>query len=138
MAMFCARITFWKKGAGFHGGVVGDDHKQTSADASESGDRAGRRSAAPLFVHFMRGVDAQLKEMRAGVDKLLDPLASREPALFVLGFDGFWAAALGDLLFFVLDLRKEIDDLAAVFREVRRLGVDAGFQDGRGHSQASR
>ena len=122
--------------AGFHRGVVGDEHERAAADAREAGDRASRGRAAPFFVHFVGGVDAQFEEMRAGIDELGDAFARGEPALLVLRLDGFCAAALRDLLFFVLDLRDEIDDFAAVFGEVGRLGVDAGFQDGRRHSQS--
>ena len=125
-----------EKRAGFYGGVVGDEHEHAAADACEAGDRACRGCAAPFFVHFVRGVGAELKEMRAGIDQLRDAFARGEPAFFVLRLDGFRAAALRDLRFFVLDLSDEIDDLAAVFGEVRRLGVNTGFQDGRRHSQS--
>ena len=127
-----------EKRAGFHGGVVGDDHERAAADAREPGYRSGRRRAAPLFVHFVGGENAQLEKLRAGIDQLRDAFARREPAFLVLRFDGFRAAALANLLFFVLDLGEEIDDAAVVFFEVGRLRVDAGFQDGRSHSQTSR
>ena len=125
-----------EKRAGFYGGVVGDEHEHAAADAGEAGDGACCGRAAPLFVHFPGGVGAQLEEMRAGIDQLRDAFARGEPAFFVLRLDRFGAAALRDLLFFIFDLSDEIDDLAAVFGEVGRLGVDGGFQDGRRHSQS--
>jgi hypothetical protein len=74
--------------------------------------------------------------MRAGIDQFRDAFAGGEATLFVLRFGRFGAAALGDLLLFILYLSNEIDDFSAVFGEVGRLGVDAGFQDGRRHSQS--
>ena len=47
-----------KEGPGFHGGIVHDEHDHATFDASESGDDAGGGSAAPVFVHFVRGVEA--------------------------------------------------------------------------------
>ena len=74
--------------------------------------------------------------MRTRIDELCDAFARGEAALFMLRFDRFRAAAAGDLFFFILDLGDEIDNFAAVFGEVGRLGVDGGFQDGRRHSQS--
>src|ERR1700759_1039851 len=74
--------------------------------------------------------------MRAGIDEFGDAFACRETAFFVLRFDGFGAAALRDLLFFVFDLGDEIDDFSTVLSELGRLSVDGGFQDGRRHSQS--
>ena len=125
-----------EKGAGFYGGVVGDEHEHAAADASEASDGACCGGAAPFFVHFEGGVGAQFEEMRAGIDELGDAFARGEAAFFVLRFDRFGAAALGDLRFFIFNLSDEIDDFAAVFGEVGRLGVDGGFQDGRRHSQS--
>ena len=90
---------------------------------------ACRRSAAPFFVHFMGSVNAKLEEVRARVNQLCDAFASGQAAFFVLRFDGFRAAAGTNLFFLILDLRNKIDNLAAIFGEVWRLGVDAGFQD---------
>ena len=39
--------------AGFHGGVVGDDHHAAACDMAEAGDRACGGRAAPFFVHFV-------------------------------------------------------------------------------------
>ena len=44
-----------------------------------------------------------LEEMRAGIDEFGDAFAGGEAAFLVLGFDGFGAAALADLFFFVFD-----------------------------------
>ena len=98
-----------KKCAGLHGCVVGDEHECASANFRETGNgpRGGR--AAPFFVHFVGGVDAQLEKLRAGVDELGDAFARRQPAFFVLRFDGFCAATLADSLFFVFDFCEEID-----------------------------
>ena len=55
------------------------------------------------------------------IDQLGNAFARCEPAFFVLRFDGFRAAALANLLFFVLYFGEEIDDAAVIFFEVRRL-----------------
>ena len=94
--------------SGFHRRVVGDDHHQAPADPRQAGNRARRRRAAPFLVHFVRGVDSQLKKRSVRIDQLGDALARRQAALFVLRFDGFRAAALVDLGFLILDFRDQI------------------------------
>ena len=85
-----------EKRAGFHRGVIGDDHHAAPADARQPGDRSRRRRAAPFLVHFVRGVEAQLEKLRSRIDQLGDALARRQPPFFVLRFDGFRAAALAE------------------------------------------
>ncbi len=79
----------------------------------------------------------KFEELRARIDQLRDAFARREPAFFVLRFDGFCAATLANLFFFVFYFCEEVNDAAVVFFEVGRLRLDAGFQDGRSHSQTS-
>jgi len=76
------------------------------------------------------GVEAELEEVRAGIDEGGDAFAGGEAGFFVLGFDGFGAAALVDLLFFVFEGGEEFDEARGVFLEVGGFGVDGGFQDG--------
>ena len=68
--------------------------------------------------------------MRAGVDEGGDAFAGGEAGFLVLGLDGFGAAALEDLLFFVFVGGEEFDQAREVFLEVWGFGVDGGFQDG--------
>ena len=128
----------WEKGAGFYGGVISDEHERAPANFSEPGDRSRRRRAAPLCVHLVSGENSKLEELGTGIDQLRDAFARRKPAFFVLRFDGFRAAALANLFFFVLNFCEEINDAAVIFFEVGRLRLHAGFQDGRSHSQTSR
>ncbi len=93
-----------EKRAGFYGGVVDDEHEGAAADTRESGDDACAGRAAPFFVHFVGGVGAELKEMRAGIDEFLDALAAGQAAFFVLRLDGLGAAAGVDLFFFIFQL----------------------------------
>jgi hypothetical protein len=127
-----------EKRAGFHGRVIGDEHKSPSADFCESGDRSCRGRAAPLLVHFVSGENAQLKKLRARVYQFGDAFPRCEAAFLVLRFDSFCTAALANLFFFVLNFCEEINNAAVVFFEVGRLRLHAGFQDGRSHSQTSR
>ena len=62
----------------------------------------------------------KLEKVRAGIDQFGDALAGGEAALFVLGVDGFGAAALADEFFLILDLGKEVDDAAGILLEVRQ------------------
>ncbi len=121
-----------EEGAGFYGGVVGDDHEEATGNATETGDDAGGGSAAPFFVHFVGGVDAEFEEMSAGIDESGDAFAGGEAILFVLGFDGFGATTLTDLFFLILDGGEEGDHLLGVLFELRGLEIDGGFQGGHG------
>ena len=103
-----------EESAGLHCRVVGDDHEQPPAHLRQARDRAGRGCAAPLLVHAERGVEAQFKERRFGVDQFGDAFARREAALLVLRFDGFRAAALLQDRFLVLDFGEEIHHAARV------------------------
>ena len=113
-----------EKRPGLHRGVVGDDHHPASGHMAEAGDHARRGRAAPLLVHLVGGVEAQLEKLRVRVDQPGDALAGGEASLLVLRLDGLRAAALADALFFILDLRQAIDHLAAVFLERRGIGID--------------
>ena len=104
MAIFWARITFrghGEEGAGLHGGVVDDEHEVAAGDFGEAGDDACAGSAAPLFVHFPGGVDAELEKAGGGVDEFFDALAAGEATFFVLGFDGFGASTDADFFFLI-------------------------------------
>ncbi len=85
-----------EEGAGLDRGVVGDDHHVPALDGTDPGDDAGRRGAAPFAVHAPRRPQAQLEEVRAGVEQPGDALAGRKPALGVLALDRLSAAALAN------------------------------------------
>ncbi len=103
----------------FHGCVVGDNHEHAAGDPPEAGDGSSGGSATPLFVHFPGGVDAEFKEMSAGIDKRGDALAGGEAVLFVLGFDGLGAAAFANLLFFIFERGKQLNHALRILLELR-------------------
>src|SRR5208282_1953945 len=117
-----------KEGASFDGGVVHDEHDHPGLDAGESGDDAGGGGAAPFFVHFVRGIEAEFEE-RAGVGEELDALTRGEARFGVLAFDGFGASAFADFFFFVADLGDEVGERAHVGFEAKRAGVNFGRED---------
>ena len=90
---------------------------------ASAGDHARGRRAAPLFVHAVGGIDAQL-EKSSGIDQQFDALARSEASFVVLVFDGFCAAAFANLFAFIAHLRHEIGQEAHVGLEARRGGVD--------------
>ena len=67
-----------KKGAGFHGRVVGDDHARNAGHLADARDSAGGRNAAPLLIHFVGGPQAEFEKVRAAIEQVLDPLTRRE------------------------------------------------------------
>ena len=117
-----------KEGPGFHGGIVHDEHDHAAFDASESGDDAGGGSAAPVFVHFVRGIEAEFEE-RAGVGEQVDALAGGETRFGVLAFNGFGASALADFFLFVADLGHQVGERAHVGFEAERAGVKFRGED---------
>ena len=90
--------------AGLDRGVVGDDHDPPARDRADAGDDARRRGPAPLGVHAPRGPQAQLEELRAGIEEAGDALAGGEAALGVLALDGLGAAAVADGFFLALEV----------------------------------
>src|SRR6266699_759932 len=94
----------------FHRRVIRDNHEGAPANFGKSSDRARGRRAAPLLVHFERRVNSQLEKLRTWIDQLADTLTRREAAFLVLRFNRFGAAALANLLLFILYFRKELDD----------------------------
>ncbi len=121
--------------SGLHRGVVHDEHHQAAADPRQPRNNAGRRRSAPFLIHLVRGVDSQLEKRGVRIDQPGDAFARRQAALFVLGFDGFGAAALLNFGFLILDLGDQVDHAARILLEVRRvafdLGVDNGTRQGR-------
>src|SRR5207249_8550019 len=89
-----------KEGAGFYRGVVGDQHDQSAAYATEAGDDPCRRRATPFLVHLVCGVEAKLEERAAAVKELVQALPRRQPALVVLRRGGFAPAALANSFLF--------------------------------------
>ena len=85
-----------EEGAGFYGGVVGDDHRQSARDAAEAGDDACGRRAAVVGIHAVRGPQAEFQKLGAGIEEQVEALANRQATLGVLGFGGLCAAALPD------------------------------------------
>ncbi len=57
-----------KKRAGFHGGVVGDDHAGNAGDVADAGDGAGGGNVAPLLVHFVGGPEPDFEKRRALIE----------------------------------------------------------------------
>ena len=123
-----------EEGAGFYGGVVGDDHDRCGRDAARPVIDACGGSAAPFLVHFVGGVDAELEESGAGIEEVRDAFAGGEAAFFVLGVDGLCAAADADFLFLIFELGEEVDDVTVVLLGGGGFQVDGGFKDGSGHA----
>ena len=96
-----------EEGAGLHGGVVGDDHRETAGDAAEATDDAGGGCSAPFFVHAKCGERTQLKEFGSWIEEERDALARCEAPLGVLRVDGFCAAALANGGFLLPERREE-------------------------------
>src|SRR6185437_7628968 len=115
-----------EEGAGFHRGIVHDEHEQAAVDAAQAGNHAGSRSAAPFFVHAVSSVDAQFEQFRAGIEQPGDALAGGEAAFLVLRFDGLGAATLGDLFFFVAQAGNQFGHGPHVLLEALRGGVNGG------------
>ncbi len=113
-----------EKRAGFYRGVVGDDHHQPVANAGQPRERPRCGCAAPFFVHFIRGINAQFKEVCFRINELGDALARRLPPFLMLRFDGLCATALANRFFFVFDFREEVNDEAGILFEIRSLAVD--------------
>jgi hypothetical protein len=55
--------------------------------------------------------------MRAGIDERGYAFTGRQTVLFVLGFDGFCAAALANLFFFILDDGEEFHHALGILFE---------------------
>ena len=87
-----------KKGAGLHGGVVGDDHHPPVRNRADAGDHPGRGGAAPLGIHPPRRPQAQLVKATP-IHKAVNAFPGRQSVLFVLAVDGLLAAAQADLGF---------------------------------------
>ena len=127
-----------KERAGFHRRIVGDNHECPAANFRQARDGARARGAAPLLIHLERCVNSQFEKLPSGIDQLGDALARSQAALFVLRLNCFGAPALANLFLFILDLGEKIDDAARVLFEVGRFAICGSFQDGSGHSIASR
>ncbi len=127
-----------EKRAGFHGGVIRDDHHQTPADTREPRDCSGRGRSAPFPVHLESGVNAQLKKARVVIEQARDPLARREPPFFVLRFDGLRAAAFVNGDFLILDFGDKFDHAAGIFLVRGGIGVDVRRDGGGLHIRRAR
>src|SRR5580704_7828325 len=114
-----------KKRARFYCGVIRDDHYAASGNLREARDGSGRRSATPLFVHLVGGVEPQLEKLALWVDQFGDALAGRQPSLFVLCFNGFCATALTDALFLIFYFRQPINHLPAALLKIDGFRVHA-------------
>ena len=66
-----------EKSTSFNSGVIHDQHEQPAVHMCDRGDNAGPRSAAPLFIHAMRRIDAELKQLCSRIDQQLDALTRR-------------------------------------------------------------
>ncbi len=119
-----------EKCACFYCGIIRDNHHEAARHACEARNRAPRRRPAPFLIHFVSGINTQLKEVCFRVDQPGDALACREPAFFVLPLDRFCASALLQLRFFILDFRKQVHHAARVLLVIRRIAADAGLEEG--------
>ena len=57
-----------EESAGFHGGVVHDEHEHAAVNLANAGDDAGAGRAAPLFVHAVGCERAEFEETGPGID----------------------------------------------------------------------
>ena len=76
-----------KKGAGFHRGVVGDDHVPAAGHQAHPADDPGRGCPAPLGIHLPRRPETDFEPKAAWVQRQADPLAGGEPPFGVLTLD---------------------------------------------------
>ena len=104
-----------KKRAGFHRGVVGDDHVPPAADRADRRHHARRRRAAPVGIHPVRRPQAQLQQRRAGIDELRDPLAGRQPPLGMLPLDRRRPAPQANLRLLIPDSSDKLDSVSGLF-----------------------
>ena len=111
-----------EEGASFHGGIVGDNHHQSSVNACQPSDHAGRWRSAPLFVHAECTVNAKFKEC-ARVGQQANAFAGREASFGMLIFYGFGPAAFADLFFFITHLGNQVSHEAHVGFKARRSGI---------------
>ncbi len=114
--------------AGLHRRIVDDEHDQAALHARQSGHHAGRRRAAPLFIHAPRYVRAKLEELRARIDEQRNAFARGQAALLVLRLDGLFAAALLDDFFFVADTGDQFGHGILIALEARGVGLDLGVE----------
>ena len=74
-----ARSTFLqglgKKGSGFHGGIVGDDHAAAVFDDADSGDGAGGGYVAHFGIHVVACPEIDFEEAGLGIDEVIDAFA---------------------------------------------------------------
>ncbi len=92
-----------EKRAGFHGGVVRDDHARNAGDIADAGDSTGGGDAAPLLVHFVGGPKLDLEKRRTGIEQPADALAREQSTHLVLAILAGFAAALAQNAFFPRD-----------------------------------
>ncbi len=126
-----------EKCPGFDGGIVGDEHEEPAANSCKTGDGSCGGRAAPFFVHFERGEEAEFEKVRVWVDEFRDAFTGGQAAFFVLRVDRFCAAALADEFFLILHFREEFDDVAGILLKVFRVAINGGFQNRSGHAAPS-
>ena len=117
-----------EKRAGLYGRVIGDNHEHAPRYTPQPGDGSRRRSAAPLLIHLVSRVNAELEKMGAGIDQCGYPLARGKPVFLVLRFDRFCAAAFADFFFLILQRGEQFHHLSGIFLKLRRFQVERGFQ----------
>ena len=96
-----------EKRTGFYGGIVHDQHDETSMDSGQSGDHASGRGGSPLFIHAVGSKGSEFKKC-SGINQQIDAFAGGEASFGVLVFDCLWAPAFANDLFFIADLRDQI------------------------------
>src|SRR5579862_4068300 len=124
--------------ASFHRRIIRDDHHLPARHAREANNRPRRRRAAPLVVHLIRRVEAQLEKFSLRIDQLRDTFPRRQPPLLVLRLDRFRPAALPDSLFLILDFSQVVHHLPAVLLKVSRLRVHLRLNHRPAHRSPSR
>ena len=92
-----------KKGACFHGRIIGDDHARNAGHLADAHDSAGGRYAAPLLIHFVGGPQTQFEKVRATIEQVLDPLTRRETPHLALPVLADLAPAFTQNLLFAKD-----------------------------------
>ena len=114
-------------GAALHRGVVGHNHALHALHPADAGNDA--RRGRLVVVHAMRGKLADFEERRARIEQMIDTVARQQLApRGVLGPRRLAAAKrhLGRLGAQILDQPAQAGGIGL---EVRRAGVDAGFDD---------
>ena len=112
-----------KERAGLHRGIVRNDHHEPAMHAAQAGDNARRRRSTPLRIHFVCGIKAKLKKLRAGIKQQRKPFAHRQPLLGMLRVNRLRAAAKPNRLLLAAHGAEQHKQGLAVFHVTRDFGI---------------